>query len=185
MPKPTKWSWVQGGIILGLISVTAYLFGDRLGTSGTYTKTVAKFVEFFSPQLVKTTFLTQPGGCDAGVVDTGLVGNLQVDWQWMVVLGIAIGAFLARKISKEVPGYIIPPMWEKRFGANKNKRFLQAFAGGFLILFGARLAGGCTSGQVISGISRLAVSGLVFGLAVFASGIPTAIYIYRRGGKQA
>ena len=52
--------------------------------------------------------------------------------------------------------------------------------GGFLIAFGARLAGGCTSGHIISGITQLAVSGLLFGAAVFGSGMLTA-RILKRG----
>ena len=54
------------------------------------------------------------------------------------------------------------------------RRYRDAFLGGFLILFGARLAGGCTSGHIISGMTQLAVSGMIFGAAVFATGIFTA-----------
>ena len=48
------------------------------------------------------------------------------------------------------------------------------------MLIGSRLAGGCTSSHIISGMSQMAVSGLLFGVAVFASGIPAALLIYRR-----
>ena len=48
-------------------------------------------------------------------------------------------------------------------------------------MFGARLAGGCTSGHIISGITQLAVSGVLFGAAVFAFGILTAKLL--RGGR--
>jgi uncharacterized membrane protein YedE/YeeE len=54
------------------------------------------------------------------------------------------------------------------------RRYADAFLGGVLIVFGARLAGGCTSGHIISGITQLAVSGLIFGAAVFGAGILTA-----------
>ena len=56
---------------------------------------------------------------------------------------------------------------------------LHAFTGGLLLLFGARLAGGCTSGHVISGISQLTVGSFIFGIAIFASGIVTAKMLYR------
>ena len=61
-----------------------------------------------------------------------------------------------------------------------RRRYLDAFVGGALLLFGARLAGGCTSGPIISGITQLAMSGLLFGAAVFASGIVTAKLLARR-----
>jgi uncharacterized membrane protein YedE/YeeE len=59
------------------------------------------------------------------------------------------------------------------------RRYLRAFVGGFLFIFGARLAGGCTSGHLLSGTSQMAISGLVFGLAVFASGILIARSFFR------
>jgi|BEDMetMinimDraft_2_1075160.scaffolds.fasta_scaffold02006_3 uncharacterized membrane protein YedE/YeeE len=43
-------------------------------------------------------------------------------------------------------------------------RLLRAFAGGFLLIFGARLAGGCTSGHILTGGVQLAVSSLWFTL---------------------
>jgi uncharacterized membrane protein YedE/YeeE len=57
---------------------------------------------------------------------------------------------------------------------------MHAFAGGALLLFGARLAGGCTSGHVISGIAQLTIGSFIFGMAVFASGILTARTLYKR-----
>ena len=60
-------------------------------------------------------------------------------------------------------------------------RYMNAFTGGFLIVFGARIAGGCTSGHIISGITQGALSGFVFAAAVFAVGIGTAKLIAARG----
>ncbi|MBS4022887.1 MAG: YeeE/YedE family protein [Dethiobacter sp.] len=182
--REKHWSWVKGGIILGVLNTFVYYLGGRLGTSGAYTKTVGKMTEFFSPALVKATFLAQPGGCEAGPVDAVLLTDLRVDWQWMAVLGIFIGAYLARKVTREDRGPEVPVMWQANFGDSKWPRYLVGFLGGVLLLLGARLAGGCTSGHVISGTSRLAVSGLVFGLAAFAAGIPTALFIYRQRRVQ-
>jgi uncharacterized protein len=184
MFKTSKWSWKKGGFFLGSLVTLVYLMGERLGTSGAYTKAAARLTQLFSPALVQATFLTQPGGCEVPAADSALMANLGADWQVMAVVGIAAGAFLAKKTSKEKPAYAVPPMWERHFGRRWGARYLQAFLGGFLLLFGARLAGGCTSSQVISGMSRMALSGLVFGLAVFAAGIPTAMLIYRRRRVQ-
>lgn len=57
----------------------------------------------------------------------------------------------------------------------------MAFAGGFIVLYGARLAGGCTSGHMMSGMMQTALSGYLFALAAFAAAIPTAMIIYREG----
>ena len=52
----------------------------------------------------------------------------------------------------------IPPMWEARFGDSIALRASVAFGGGILMAFGARLAGGCTSGHGISGTMQLNVA---------------------------
>ena len=48
-----------------------------------------------------------------------------------------------------------------------------------LLLFGARLAGGCTSGHMISGISQLALSSFIFGVVTFGAAILMAKFLYR------
>jgi uncharacterized membrane protein YedE/YeeE len=47
-----------------------------------------------------------------------------------------------------------------------------------LLLFGARFGGGCTSGHMISGISQLAVSSMLFTAALFAGAMLTVRYLY-------
>jgi uncharacterized membrane protein YedE/YeeE len=51
----------------------------------------------------------------------------------------------------------------------------MAFAGGFLMLGGARIADGCTSGHGISGMAQLAVGSTIAVAAMFAGGILTAM----------
>jgi uncharacterized membrane protein YedE/YeeE len=58
-----------------------------------------------------------------------------------------------------------------------------AFIGGVVIIFGARLADGCTSGHGISGVLQLAVSSWTFFIVMFASGIVTAFILFRRNSK--
>jgi hypothetical protein len=60
------------------------------------------------------------------------------------------------------------------------KRFVAAFLGGVIIMFGARMAGGCTSGHGISGSLQLALSSWTFFLTMFASGILTALVLFRK-----
>jgi len=95
-----------------------------------------------------------------------------------LVVGLVIGGFLAARTDKRTR---LPEV--ERVHAMETSdaaRYRDAFIGGLLIVFGARLAGGCTSGHIISGITQLSLSGIVFGAAVFASGIFTAKLI-RKG----
>ncbi len=50
-----------------------------------------------------------------------------------------------------------------------------AFIGGFLLLFGARMAGGCTSGHGLSGVAVLQVHSIVAVGSMFVGGIGTAV----------
>ena len=72
----------------------------------------------------------------------------------------------------------MPPIWKQRFGDSRVKRYAATFFGGFLILFGSRLAGGCTLGLFISGSTQLAISGLYFGVVIFAVAMLTARLIF-------
>lgn len=69
---------------------------------------------------------------------------------------------------------------------SRIRTYLPSFIGGFLLLYGARMADGCTSGHMMSGMMQGSVSGYLFAAAVFAMAIPTAIIIGNRnkGGKR-
>lgn len=98
----------------------------------------------------------------------------------MLFFGLFIGGLIGYLMDKK-PKYGLPPLWTKRFGAKSSLRMTHAFIGGFLIVFGARLAGGCTSGHIISGMAQMAVSGWVFAAGVFAAGMITAYLLHGRG----
>jgi hypothetical protein len=102
-------------------------------------------------------------------------------WLFAFVLGMAAGGFLAGRTWGQ-PVYDVPEIWTRRFGRRRLWRYAATFLGGFLILFSARLAGGCTLGLFMSGSIQLAVSGLLFGAIIFAFAMLTARMVY--GGKQ-
>lgn len=81
--------------------------------------------------------------------------------------GVAAGAFALLKFFPEVA---TPTLLE----APQH----LAFAGGVLMVVGARLAGGCTSGHGISGLSLLSTSSLVTIASMFAAGASLAPLAY-------
>ena len=99
-------------------------------------------------------------------------------WLMAFVLGMAIGGFIAGR-SFGQPVSDMPQAWEKCYGPSRTKRYLTTFVGGFLILFGARLAGGCTLGLFLSGSTQLAISGLYFGAVIFSVAMLTARIVYK------
>ena len=104
-------------------------------------------------------------------------------WLMTFVLGMAIGGFVGGR-TFSVPVKDVPEIWQRRFGASRFRRYIATFIGGFLILFGSRLAGGCTLGLFISGSTQLAVSGLYFGVVIFAVAMGTSRVVYRGFGKE-
>jgi uncharacterized membrane protein YedE/YeeE len=59
-------------------------------------------------------------------------------------------------------------------------RYAVAFAAGFVMLFGARIADGCTSGHGLSGVAQLAVGSIVAVTAMFIGGIAAGRLLMRR-----
>ena len=78
----------------------------------------------------------------------------------------------------EVTNEWLPPMWIARFGDNIILRAVVAFAGGILMAFGARLAGGCTSGHGISGTLQLNLASWIAVICFFIGGIAVAMLLY-------
>lgn len=167
-------SWKITGLLIGLILIIATAMVKPLGVSTQYVVTDAVVLHSTVPAVAESNeYLSKYGEKQ----DWG------IGYGWMLVLGMFIGgslsAFVTRRFrNRDNPS--VPSMWQSEFGSSSPRRMLHAFTGGLLLLFGARLAGGCTSGHVISGISQLTIGSFVFGIAIFTSGIITAKILYRR-----
>lgn len=66
----------------------------------------------------------------------------QVDWQWLFVVGIALGSCAASLGSGTFRIQAVPGRFAARFGPSTGRRFGVAFLGGAVAMFGARLADG-------------------------------------------
>ena len=104
--------------------------------------------------------------------------KLQVDWQFMLVTGIIIGALISALLSGDFHWQWVPSAWAAAFGHAPLPRILAALAGGIFLGFGARWADGCTSGHGISGTLQLAVSSWISAIFFFIGGIATAHLIF-------
>jgi uncharacterized membrane protein YedE/YeeE len=94
---------------------------------------------------------------------------------------MAVGAAVSAFARGGVGDGRLPKIWSDNYGDTPMKRYAVAFLGGFIVLYGARLAGGCTSGHMMSGMMQTALSGYIFAVGAFAAAIPTAMLIYRKG----
>ncbi len=102
-----------------------------------------------------------------------------IDWQWMLVVGMVIGAFLAAKASGDFAWRWVPQRWASAFGNGPLLRIAVAFAGGLCLGFGSRWSDGCTSGHGISGAMQLAVSSWISAACFFIGGIAAAMILFR------
>ena len=88
------------------------------------------------------------------------------NWGLIFLTGAFISGLLLSLIRKDFKIILIHENWRKYRGDSGSQRIIWAFVGGFFLIFGARMASGCTSGHILSGGMQLAVSSLTF--AVFA-----------------
>ena len=161
---PRLENWARLGLLFGLVSAASILLWGPIGVSGTYPRFIHDIAALIAP------------GFAAGNPYLEKMGAL-LKPETFLVIGLPIGGFLGAKLSgRKSPACEYVHASERTPG----RRYWDAFLGGVLILFGARLAGGCTSGHIISGITQLSLSGMIFGAGVFASGIFTAKMI-RKG----
>lgn len=100
-------------------------------------------------------------------------------WEVFFLTGAFISGIVISLLRKEFKITLIHSNWEKYKGNSASKRIIWSFIGGFILIFGARIAGGCTSGHVLSGGMQLAVSSLVFAIFVFGGLLLTGKYFYK------
>lgn len=103
-------------------------------------------------------------------------------WEVFFLAGAFISGIVISLFRKEFKITLIHSNWEKYKGNSVAKRIIWSFIGGFILIFGARMAGGCTSGHILSGGMQLAVSSLVFAAFVFGGLLLTGKYFYKSRG---
>lgn len=125
------WSPYLAGALSGLVSVfSVWIAGQFLGASTSFVRSAGLLEQLFAPERVEQL---------AYFIKT----TPKIDWQWMFVVGIFIGALIAAVTSRSFRWQGLPDMWQQRFGSRSHgKRAMFAFTGGTIAMFGARLADG-------------------------------------------
>lgn len=162
------WSPYLVGALIGLLTMLTFYFSDKpLGVSTAYARVAGLVGKVVAPRHTDTLKYYQDN-------------KPAIDWGLMLVVGVIGGAFLAAWHGSELTGEWLPAMWAARFGEGSlTLRVGTAFVGGIFMAFGARLAGGCTSGHGISGALQLSVGSWIALICFFLGGIATAMLMYR------
>ncbi len=168
--KTPRWNPYLVGALIGVLSILTFSIADK-------------------PIGMSTGIAQASGACALPFLGgEGVAANTywakkavpKWDYGSLFVVGSFLGALLSALMSGSFKLTKVPAVWRERFGPSVTKRMAAAFVGGIVILYGARLADGCTSGHGISGSLQLAVSSWTFFLVMFASGIATAFVLFRR-----
>jgi hypothetical protein len=166
--REKAWSPYAAGILIGLLQIPAFLLIETaLGTSSSYVTVAAHLASLVDTSVGKMDYLAKH-----------MYGAKNL-WQVAMVAGIALGAFISMKASG-ARRPTISPVWSRAVGIDTlRSRAPMAFAGGFIMVLGARIADGCTTGHGISGMAQLAVGSTVAVAAMFAGAIAIALLMKR------
>lgn len=161
------WSPYVVGAGIGVLSWLTFYFSDKpIGASSFYAQVSGFIGKLFAKRHTDSLayFKDNPP---------------QVGWEFVFVLSIIVGGAIAAITGGEFVNEWLPPMWIDRFGESIVRRAGVAFGGGILMAFGARLAGGCTSGHGISGTMQLNVASWIAVICFFIGGIAVAMTLFK------
>jgi uncharacterized protein len=125
------WSPYLAGALSGVVGVlSVWVAGQYFGASTSFVRTAGMIEQAFGPERVSR-------------MEYFISVVPRIDWQWMFMVGIFLGAMLSAVTSGSFKAQAVPDMWAARFGQHStSKRAMVAFAGGTVAMFGARLADG-------------------------------------------
>lgn len=167
------WPWYVSGLLIAVVMLLLIYFGKSFGMSSNLRTLCSmsgagKFSDFFKYDWKSHR------------------------WNLTVVLGAMIGGFMAynylsdgsgvnlnpdtvtelQAMNIDAPeGKLIPDVLAGEQALQDPKIISILLVGGFLVGFGTRYAGGCTSGHAISGLSNLQLPSLIAVIRFFIGGL--------------
>ena len=180
-------NWKTGGLALGLVFFFAVLLVKPIGVSTQFVILDGIIGDAVNPELITKTedgytstnaYLAKSNGKYAKNASN------PINYSFVFVIAMMIGAYLSVKMRGGLNSQErnMPALWRANFGDSVMKRNLVALAAGLVVIYGARLAGGCTSGHMMSGLMQTSLSGYIFTLGAFAAAIPVAMFMYKKEG---
>jgi uncharacterized protein len=160
------WSPYLVGAGIGVLSWITFYFADRIVGASSFYATIAGMIgKVMAPRHTASLKYYQSN-------------PPKLDWAFVFVAFTIAGGFVAAWTGGEFRNEWLHPMWVDRFGDSVLLRAAVGFIGGVFMAFGARMAGGCTSGHGISGTLQLNVGSWVAVIAMFIGGVVTAMLLY-------
>ncbi|WP_457744237.1 YeeE/YedE thiosulfate transporter family protein [Sulfurimonas sp.] len=158
--------WWLGGILMALLLLFTFsIFGGNrpLGAS-TYVPFYAGILFGMNPDNYPYLKIVENAGA----------------WEGVMLLGTFLGGLVTSIfITKSFRFSLMPTGWKVYKNNSILSRLIWSFVAGFILIIGARLAGGCTSGHFLSGMSQTAFSSIIFGGTVLVALIVTGKLFYK------
>lgn len=166
------WPWYVAGPLIALIMFGLLFFGKSLGISSN----------------LRTMCAALGAGKNCDFFDFNWKDQI---WNLVFVLGLIIGGFISNQwLTNESPVALSAATQVDLLSMGVNtasglapsnifswealgtiKGLIMIVGGGFLVGFGTRYAGGCTSGHAISGLSNLQLPSLIAVIGFFIGGL--------------
>ena len=128
--RERTWNPYVAGALAGLLLVlSVFLTGKYFGASTTFVRAAAAVEQTVAAERVAN-------------LEYFLKNTAKLDWQGMFVLAVLFGSLISASLSGDRRAVAVPPMWERQFGPSRALRWVAAFFGGAIAMFGARLADG-------------------------------------------
>ncbi len=149
--KETDLKWLYAGI--GLAILNTVLLSPSVADRGIGASTLYPYL----------------GDLMSGVTDNAYFEKITKsgDWQIYFIGGAFLSGLIMSIIQKRFKITLLHDNWKRYKNNSSLSRIIWAFLGGLILIFGARMAGGCTSGHILSGGMQLSIGSLVFAVFVF------------------
>lgn len=171
-----KRKWILKGIFLGTVFFLSILLIKPIGIS-----TQFSVVSGMIHSSLQENIIFREGAEFYSLIDyynqEGIAKSIVTPYNYGIIfiVGTFLGGMLGRIFFRKKEEFI-----EKESILEKDEiSRIKLFIGGILLLFGARMAGGCTSGHMMSGVMQLSLSSIVFTVVLF----PIAIIVAKKVGE--
>jgi hypothetical protein len=166
MVRPYVNPYVGGALLGFLLFLTFFITGGGLGASGGLSHVQVAVLNVFAPAHVdRVGYMAELGGGSRNPLNNSTVFMILG-----TVLGGALSGWLNGRFKLEI---------RKGPHISNGLRLVLAFIGGIIMVYGARMARGCTSGQALSGGAVLAAGSWAFMFAVFGGAYGLAYFLRR------
>ena len=170
-----KRKWILKGIFLGSVFFISILLIKPIGISTQFSVASGMIHSAIQDDIV-----FRKGNEFYSLIDyynqDSIAKNIIIPYNYGLIfaVGIFLGGMLGRIFFRKNEEFIEKQSLLEGDGISR----IKLFVGGILLLFGARMAGGCTSGHMMSGVMQLSISSIIFTIVLF----PVAVIIAKRIG---